>query len=350
MEEQVRLELFTVRQIRDWLGHGVTERGLSEEMMPPTRAWAIIHNPYVYDDDVVVVAIYVDDNIAAHVTTYPELISGERYWTFPGLWCAPQFRGRGYSMIVIGTIVEKYGANHCFDKWAAPEAVEIFKYFGLNTRYIPRYILGVDIKQNNLKGKLAYFVRVTQRFLHRIVEHPLRRENYELRYLPYIDEATYRFISTHSEGDYFKHTREFLNWVLCCPFTISAPLIERVKNISPFSPAEMPNSQYYAVQVLNNDMIIGFYILKHKENSLHVLYLYYEDVLKNQVFASIRDHVKRLGVQQCVTENQYLANYLKKQIYFPKCSRAEISLSYPSSISLQSFGKSQYGDCDNFMV
>ena len=46
MEEQVRLELFTVRQVRDWLEHGVAERGLSEKLIARTRAWAIINNPY----------------------------------------------------------------------------------------------------------------------------------------------------------------------------------------------------------------------------------------------------------------------------------------------------------------
>ena len=350
MEENVRLELFTVRQVRDWLERGTTARGLSEEIIPRTRAWAIVHNPYEYDDDLVAVAIFVGDIIAAHVSTYPEVINKERYWTFPGLWCAPQFRGRGYSMIVMGVIAEQYGADHCIDKWAAPEAVEIFKYFGLNTMYVPRYILGVDIKRDTIKGKLAYFVRSTQRVLHRLFESPQKQESYALCYLPYIDDTTYRFISAHNEGDYFHHEREFLNWVIHYPLTISAPLMGRVKGISPFSPSEMPNSQYYAVQVLDDDVITGFYILKRKEISLHILYLYYEDSFKTHVFASIRDHVKRFGAEQCVTENQELANYLNKQIYFPKCSKAEISLSYPSSMSLPSSGKSQYGDCDNFMV
>ena len=350
MEENIRLELFTVRQVREWLERGTTERGLSEEIIPRTRAWAIVHNPYVYDDDLVAVAIFVGDIIAAHVSTYPEVINKERYWTFPGLWCAPQFRGRGYSMIVMGVIADQYGADHCIDKWAAPEAVEIFKYFGLNTMYIPRYILGVDIKRDTIKGKLAHIVRSIQRVLHRFIERPLKQEGYALRYLPYIDDITYRFISMHNNGDYFQHEREFLNWVLHYPLTISAPLMERVKGVSLFSPSEMPNSQYYAVQVLDGDAIIGFYIMKSKENSLHVLYLYYEDSAKNPVFASIRDHVKRLGIEQCVTEDIDLANYMKKQIYFPKCSKAEISLCYPSSMSLPTSGKSQYGDCDNFMV
>lgn len=350
MEENVRLELFTVRQVRDWLEQGVAERGLSEEIIPRTRAWAIVHNPYVNDDDLVVVAIFVDDKIAAHVSTYPELINRERYWTFPGLWCAPQYRGRGYSMIVMGVIVEQYGADYCIDKWAAPEVVEIFKYFGLNTIYVPRYILGVDIKRDTIKGKLAHIVRSTQRVLHRFIERPLKQESYALRYLPYIDDITYRFILMHNNGDYFQHEREFLNWILHYPMTISAPLMERVKGIFPFSPSETPHSQYYAVQVFDGDAIIGFYIMKRKENSLHVLYLYYDETYKKQVFASIRDHVKCFKIGQCVTENQDLANFLKEQIYFPRCTTVQISLTIPSSMQLPSLGKIQYGDCDNFMV
>ena len=348
MEEQVRLELFTVQQVRQWLKTGKGERGLSDEVIPRTRAWAIINGPYAQEDDPVVVAIFVNDKIAAHVLTFPELIKGERYWWFPDLWCAPEHEGKGYSLIVIGTIVEMFGADHCLDKWGAPEAVNVFQYLGLKTTYLPRYVLGASIDKTTTKGKLVHVVRAIQKCLHRLVERPHKRENYSLRYLSFIDTETYGFIKDHRNDDYILHAQEFMNWVLQYPFTISAPLIDRVDDKLPFASAEVIETQLYAVQVLFEGRIVGFYLLKRVEQKLHVLYLYYEETLKKQLFASIRDHITRMQIEQCFTENNDLAIYLRKHIYFPKSSTVEVSFAYPTSMQQPVAGHVQLGDGDCF--
>ena len=59
MEEQVRLELFTVQQVRQWLKTGIGERGLSEKVIARTRAWAIVNNPYATDELNIISAIFV---------------------------------------------------------------------------------------------------------------------------------------------------------------------------------------------------------------------------------------------------------------------------------------------------
>ena len=52
------LKLYTVAQLREWLMYNHAPEGLSEQIIAPSRAWAIIHNPYVKDDDPVVAAIF----------------------------------------------------------------------------------------------------------------------------------------------------------------------------------------------------------------------------------------------------------------------------------------------------
>ena len=350
MEEQVRLELFTVRQVRQWLKTGKGERGLSDEVIPRTRAWAIINGPYAQEDDPVVVAIFVNNRIAAHVLTFPELINGERYWWFPDLWCAPEHEGKGYSLIVIGTIAEMFGADHCLDKWGAPEAVNVFQYLGLKVTYLPRYVLGPSIDISTAKGKFVHAIRAVQKLMHRVVERPTQIEPYSLRYLSFIDNETYDFIAAHRNNDYFLHTQEFMNWVLQYPFSIAAPMIERVKNVLSFAAAETPDTQLYAVSVYYERKIIGFYLLKRLKNELHVLYLYYDSIHKTQVFASIRDHILRLSMEQCYTENNDLAIYLRQQIYFPKCTQMAVSFTYPSSMKQPIAGNVQYGDGDCFAL
>lgn len=343
------LKLYTVRDLRDWVMYNKAVEGLSEKVISRTRAYALVKNPYVNDEDPVIAAIFVEGENAAYVTAFPEVIDGKRYWWFSALWCNPEYQGNGYGLIVVGSLAEAYGAEYCLDRWGAKETVEIFTYLGLKTTYSQRYNLGATIHRDSTKGKLVYCIRKMQIMLHRAFERCLQ-ENYTLRYLPYIDDETYAFIQAHCKHDYFHHTQEYLNWGLRHSFVQSTPLIERISNIMPFSQAELPDTQTYAVQVLAENVIIGFYIMKKKEDGLHVLYLYYDEQHKNQVLASIRDHIKLMRIEQCVTENMDLLDYLRRGVYFTKHSTSEISFSYPSSMPQPRADQVQYGDGDCFVV
>ena len=168
-----------------------------------------------------------------------------------------------------------------------------------------------------------------------------------LRYL-HIDDCTYTFIKEHCGDDYMIRTQDIMNWVLHYPFSYSAPLAERIDKKLPIFQAETPHTELFAVQVWDKEELIGFYLMKQKADVLHILYLYYDDAQKTKVFASIRDHVKRMKIEQCVTEHKPLADYLRKEIYFPKHSVHEISFSVPITMELPKEGGVQYGDGDCF--
>lgn len=341
------LKLYTVAQLREWLEHNHAVEGLSEQIIAPSRAWAIIHNPYVKNDDSVVAAIFIDGENVAYTSAFPEEIDGIRYWWFSGLWCDPKHEGNGYGLVVIGSLVEIYGPEFCIDRWGAKATVEIFTYFGHKTIYTPRYVLGTKIDKSTRRGKYVYYARVLQKCFHEwFVKSP--RTNYSLRYVPVIDDAIFEFIKAHSNQYYFHHTQEFLNWVLQYPFSVASPLIERVLVRMPFASSETTRTQLYAVQVLCNDKLVGFYILKEKEECLHVLYLYYEEEQKVHVFASIVEHMNRLSLMQCLTENKELADYMNECLFFAKQRIESISYSYPSQFQQPQLDAMQNGDGDGF--
>lgn len=342
------LKLYTVAQLREWIEHNHAAEGLSERIIAPHRAYAIIHNPYVKDDDPVAAAIFVEGEIVAYTTAFPELIDDKRYWWFSTLWCDPKHRGNGYGLIVIGSLVEVYSAEYCLDRWGAEDTVEIFAYFGHKATYTHRYALGSKIDKSTPKGKIVAFIRAAQKCLHRLIERPAKRENYTLRYIPYIDERTYAFICAHRGNDFILRTQETLNWVLRYPFSYSAPLVERIASTLPIFQAETSHTELFAVQIWDGEELIGFYLMKQNADVLHILYLYYDDAQKTKVFASIRDHVKRMKIEQCVTEHKPLADYLRKEIYFPKHSVHKISFSVPDGMELPKDGQVQYGDGDCF--
>jgi len=342
------LKLYTVAQLREWVEHNHAAEGLSERIIAPLRAYAIIHNPYVKDDDPVVAAIFVEGENVAYTTAFPEMINNKRYWWFSTLWCDPKHRGNGYGLIVIGSLVEVYGAEYCLDRWGAEDTVEIFAYFGHKATYTHRYALGSKIDKSTPKGKMVAFVRSAQKCLHRLIERSTKQEKYTLRYIPQVDANTYAFIKAHSGSDYMLRTQGTLNWVLHYPYTYTAPLAERIDRTLPVFKAETSHTELFSVQVWDKEELIGFYLMKQNADVLHILYLYYDEAQKTKVFASIRDHVKRMKMEQFVTEHKPLAEYLKKEIYFPKHSVQEISFSVPKGMDLPKDGSVQYGDGDCF--
>lgn len=342
------LKLYTVVQLRDWLEHNHPVDGLSEQIIAPSRAWAIIHNPYVKDDDPVVAAIFEDGEMAAFTSAFPEMIGNQRYWWFTSLWCDPKHQGKGFGLIVIGSLAEVYGEEYILDRWGAKETVEIFSCLGAQTVYTPRYIFGSKINRQTAKGQLVYVVRSLQKGLHKLIEKPTKHEDYTLRYLSYIDDETYAFIQSHRNQDLFLRTQSMLNWILQYSFTQACPLMEYTMPTTPFAPAKAQSNHIYAVQVWDDSQLVGFYMMKHTESDLHLLYLYYDTEAKNKVFASIRDHVKRMRMEQIMTDNKDLAGYIRKNIYFPKHQTLQIHFAHPKSFILPEAPTLQYGDGDNF--
>lgn len=342
------LKLYTVAQIREWLEYNQAADGLSEQVIAPSRAWAIIQNPYVGDEDPVVAAIYEDGEVAAFTAAFPELVGGHRYWWLTSLWCDHKHQGKGYGLIVIGSLAEVYGEDCILDRWGAQETVEIFKHLGAQVTHTPRYVFGSKINPQTAKGKLVYFIRSLQKCLHKLIEKPAKHEEYTLHYLSYIDDETYVFIKAHSNNDLFLRTQPMLNWILQYSFTQACPLMERTLPKTPFAPAKARSNQMYAVQVLDKERLIGFYILKHTEDDLHVLYLYYDTEAADKVFASLSDHLKRLKIEQLTTDDEVLANYMRKNVYFPKKRVEQIHFAYPASLNVQPEITLQYGDGDNF--
>ena len=342
------LKLYTVAQLREWLMRNHAEEGLSEQIIAPSRAWAIIHNPYVKDEDPVLAAIFVEGEVAAFTAAFPEQINDKRYWWFTSLWCSPDHQGKGFGLIVIGSLAEVYGEEYILDRWGAQETVEIFSCLGAQTVYAPRYIFGSKINRQTAKGKLVYFIRSLQKGLHKLIEKPTTYEDYTLHYLTNIDAMTYGFIQSHRNQDLFLRTQSMLNWILQYSFTQACPLIERMATATPFAPAKAQSNHIYPVQVWDKERLIGFYMMKHTETDLHVLYLYYDAVVKNEVFASICDHAKRMKIEQLITDHEELATYIQKRMYFPKYQIQQIHFAHPKSFILPACITMQYGDGDGF--
>lgn len=343
------LKLYTINDLREWLINNNPPAGLNEHVIAPTRAYAILNNPFAKDDDAVVAAIYDNDELVAYTSAFPEEMDGIRYWWFSGLWCNPAYRGRGYGLALIGSLADEYGVEYCLDRWGAPDVIEIFTFLDHKTLYTPRYVLGHKLNRHTWRGKALSAIYRAERWM-RSLTISRDKSEYSLSYATHIDNKTYAFIEAHRSKDIFLHSQQMLNWELQYPVTLSCPLLEHVTTSCIFASSELRHSGMYAVQVHDDNKLVGFYMLKHNDDSLHVLFAYYEQEAMHKVFASIRDHVEQLGVSQCITDNQNLAMYLEKHCGFRNQKGQQVSFSYSEMLPIPADFTMQNGDGDNFMV
>ena len=336
------LKIYTVANIREWLENNKPAEGLSERVIAPTRAWAIIHNPYIKDEDAIVAAIFEDGQLAAYTASFPDMLDGQRVWWASTLYCYPQFAGRGYGMIVVGSLMEAHEPDLTYDRWAAKETVEIFNHFGYQTTYTTRYHLSdKTIDTSSLKGKLAYCAQELKKCLHPWLK--ASKANYTMQYISSIDGEAYEFMKSHKGNDFWLREQDMLNWIVQYPFVKGG-----VNETACVFGTDAKVYEYKIAKVYVEKQLQGVYVLQQYDDALSIAYLYYTEEKRYQSFLSILSHIITVRPTSFITENRDLLNYVKDRLYFPKMENENVSLSLPKSQQIPSDFTLQLGDGDSF--
>lgn len=337
------LKIYTVTDLREWLTNNHPAEGLSERVIAPTRAWAIIHNPYVKEEDAIVAAIFEDGELAAYTASFPDMLEGKRVWWASTLCCYPQFAGRGYGMIVVGSLMEAHEPDLTYDRWAANETVEIFNHFGYQTTYTKRYHLSdKKIDTSTIKGKLADCVQELNKCLHPWPK--ISKANYTVQHVERIDDEAYAFMKAHKGNDLWSREREMQNWILEYPFLKSRE--PRAKNQELcFFGDEARVYEYKIAKVYVEEELQGVYVLRMHDEDMSVIYLYYAEEERDVVFDSIIDQIIASHPKSIATENEYFYERVRERLYFPKNEEEKVSLSLPE---IKGEYTMQMGDGDSF--
>lgn len=341
------LKYYTVADLKQWLFCNAPQEGLSEQIIAPTRAWAIIHNPYVRDEDAIVAAIFEDGELAAYTASFPDMLDGKRVWWASTLYCYPKFIGKGYGMIVVGSLKEVHEPDLTYDRWGAQETVEIFNFLGYQTSYTTRYHLSdKKIDTSSFKGKLSYGVQLLHKSLHPWPK--LSKADYTLRYMSYIDGEAYAFMQNNKRTDLWLREQDMLNWILRYPFGQGCTMLDKVEKDTEFS-ANISTFEYQVIKVYVKNQLVGVYVLKQAGGILSVVYMYYIMENRDIVFTSVMDHVISIKSNAFVTEIKELFTFVQEKVYFPKMMEEKVSFSLPiNQQSLINFTL-QLGDGDSFM-
>lgn len=340
------LKIYTVKDLREWLENNRPAEGLSERVIAPTRAWAIIHNPYVKGEDAIVAAIYEDGELAAYTASFPDMLDGKRVWWASTLYCYPKYTGKGYGLIVVGSLMEAHEPDLTYDRWAAKETVEIFNHFGYQTTYTKRYHLGdKKIDTSSIKGKFADCVQELNKCLHPWSK--TSKGNYTVQYVERIDDDAYAFMKAHRGTDLWLREKEMLNWIIQYPFYKSRESIDDRREKC-FFEDDAKVYEYKVAKVYVGEELQGVYVLRVYDEELSVVYLYYTDEKRDVVFGSIINLIIAEKPKSFVSENVYLHERVRDKLYFPKGYVEQVSLSLPDNNKELVNFTLQLGDGDSF--
>lgn len=337
------LKIYTVADIREWLENHTLAEGLSERVIAPTRAWAIVHNPYVKDEDAIVAAIFEDSELAAYTASFPDMLDGQCVWWCSTLYCYPKYIGKGYGLIVVGSLMEAHEPELTYDRWAAKETVEIFNHFGYQTTYTKRYHLtDKKIDTNSVKGKLAYCAQELKKCLHPWPK--VSKANYRVEYAECIDDEAYVYMKAHKGNDLWLREQDMLNWIVQYPFVKKG-----VNETACVFGANAKVYEYKIAKVYIEEQLQGVYVLRQYDDALSIVYLYYTEEKQDEVFSSIVNQIIAIKPTSLVTENYDLLNFVKNRLYFPKMEKEKVSLSLPDKQQYLNNFTLQLGDGDSFV-
>lgn len=356
MEENVQLRTFTIANLREWLLHGHPVEGLSSAVITPTRAYAILNNPFVTDEMPVVCCLYVNGDVAAFTAAFPDILQkpeGRLAWWFSTLWCNPCYEGRGYGLIVVGTLAESLGEGNCFDAEGAHETVEIFKMLGMKTVYFPRYIhSGKQINLNSFKGRIARVLELFQHCTHYFSEKrnrsKLAKTDYTIKYQRFVDDESYDFIRNHSQSDILLRSKKALDWILKYPFMLETQDVRKVEKENAF-PSFTGVYRPSFVNIYSDSVLVGVAYWVHKEKIFSVKYLYYDRHFSEIVFSAVMEHCVMSGATTFETGDQDLSVFVHSLGLFTKNRIHNISLSFPREALTVTDGTLQAGEGDMFV-
>ncbi len=352
MEDSVEYRKFTVNDVRNWI-YDNCGNGLSETIITRIRAFAIINNPYVHDDMVVIVTAYVRDEVVGYTAIFPEMLERPHQHlcsVATTLYVNPKFEGQFISYYLMLYIKESSTYSY-IGLDSTPAAVLVDQLLGSSLSYYKRweYLFRRSIQIKNIRSILTYcknkYLISRQSFKLRSFRMFYQNVSYGLEYINYIDPNLFTFIKQNSHQDLFLRSRDTFNWILRYPFIIESPCIDLVPQKNIFS-AHISKFRTYAVKVLSGNETIGFFILRYGKKETVLRYCYYTPTCKETVFCAIIEHIHQLDVKVLKSCHVGFDMFLEKHAIYLRKKSEQISFTYPITFPFDASLNIQGGDGD----
>ena len=290
------------------------------------RALSFCQNPRAEKNDPVLLVAYQDARVVGYLGILPDKIffnnAEHKLGWLTGWWVDPSIATNGTGVILLykalNTYRERIGVSG-----GSREARKVLdasqKFIALNP------LKGIDIRFrfNATKTMLRKFswvkifrvgFKVADVLLDEIVN--LRSFSWERRnsirqrltfeYVSTVDEETGRFIEQHYHHDLTRKGKADLNWIMTCPWIVSAPQKDAASKRYYFSSV---SARYYylgvKVYAQNNEMV-GFLLLNVRDDRMSVAYAHFEGRHAPTIAAAAVYHALAMDVSTLVLYDERL--------------------------------------------
>lgn len=333
----VQYKIFKCIDVKDWLYNGNTN-GLSESIISITRANALVHCPYVRDDDVVVVAATADDKIVGYTAIFPEHLARPDMWIATGttLWVDPVYADEFVGYNLVQRLWQSYPQCSVIGSDVARPAALIDKLLGASIVKYERhaFVFNRRIRVQSLRNLGSLLIEPFRKYYHQ------KAISCAINTIPTtcnviardtIDAEAYEFITMHSNSDTFLRSHEMLNWILRYPFVVENPLLNHYARSNEFADQISLSSNYY-LQIHDKDVLIGVVLLGIRNHDMHVKMVYTDDLHREIVYACIIKVMHGYRLERLYTIYPELNEYILSRKLALQHNRYNFLFTYPKGL------------------
>ena len=334
------------------------DNGLSESVIPKSRAWAFVNNPYAQPMTPAVAVLFDEGEMKGYAAVFPERFEGISptiYWgsTF---FVDASMRGKGYGVKILSELQNSLDGVYATTQTPVSSSA-IFKKLGAEETWYPE--CWIKLQRNNpARGRRTLLKQSVNRlyaFLFQKRRKMLRwcdSFHFRLEYCSFIDEKTYSFMKEHRGSDLLLRSKEMFNWMLRYPFLQNKVLDKELNSNQYYFSCNKSDFRQYAVRVMDVSCeLVGFYVFKYSEGEVNLLYLYYAPDSREIVMASFYDHLLKLEAVRLRTTCKELVSFFQRNS-LPVINMRESWLNFcaPNSLTFLEGATIQGGDGDMFVI
>ncbi|UCD79423.1 MAG: hypothetical protein JSW26_29185 [Desulfobacterales bacterium] len=325
----MEIKTFTVADLRTAL---VTEDFWLTTTLPITkhRALSFSCNPRADEKDPVLLVAYQDNRVIGYLGILPDKIfaNGIAYklgW-LTSWWVDPSCSTAGVGAILLFKALNAYDqyigvSGGSRDARQALNASQKFMALnplqGLDIRLRLKVTSNISRRRPALKI-LRVFYKIIDAVTDEVVnlrsffwqrrKNPCRHLTFE--YIAAIDEETGRFIQQHHQQDLTRKDKADLSWIMNYPWLLSTPFKDSASKRYYFS-SRAERFSYLGVKIFERyKEMIGFILLKVRDDRMSVLFSYFENRHAASVTAAAFHHALAMDVSfLSIYDRQLVASF-----------------------------------------
>ena len=309
----MRIEIITVSKLRVLLREN---NYWQQPILPITRhrALSYINNPRGNDDDAVLFCGYEKDTMTGYLGVLPDRIyfdgTSNRIGLLSAWWVHEDHRKSGIGAFLLIKAFKAYENKLGGVKYNRKSGMVMFrsgKFIELEKNAVPAVEIRLhthSLGSERLRKYKTY--RAARKPLNMIINGNcalkmrawVKRNgtgNLQIEYCNRIDNETENFIKSKQRNSLFRRNAPELNWIIQYPWVLQAPGLTSEPSNYFFS--SLANRFFYlALKIVDGETVVGFLLMKVRNDSLDISYAYYEQEYEANIIGIIMRHALSLNI------------------------------------------------------